>query len=68
MEKYQKKSEFAEDLERDKDELTEFLSEISSKIGTSDLAKTRTSELYSSVKNLRNSNVITILRYFAISE
>jgi monovalent cation:H+ antiporter, CPA1 family len=60
-------SEFAEQLEKDKDELTEVLSEINSKVDLAGVAKTRASELYSSVRNLRNSNVISILRRHAIS-
>jgi NhaP-type Na+/H+ or K+/H+ antiporter len=60
-------SEFAEELEKDKDELTEVLSEINLKVNVASVAKTRASELYFSVRNLRNSNVINILRRHSIS-
>lgn len=59
--------EFANQLEKDKDELTEVLSEINTKIDAASLARSRASELFSSVKSLHTSNVMKILKHHSIS-
>lgn len=60
-------SEFAEQLEKDKDELTEVLSEINTKIDAAGLARIRALDLFSSVKTLGNSNVMNILKRHSMS-
>lgn len=59
--------EFADQLEKDKDELTEVLSEINTKIDATSIAKTRALDLLSSVKTLKSSNVMSILRRHSMS-
>ena len=59
--------EFATQLEKDKDELTEVISEINTKIDSTTLARSRASELFSSVKTLSSSNVMSILKRHSMS-
>ena len=59
--------EFADQLEKDRDELTEVLSEINTKVDATALARSRANELFSSVKTLGTSNVMSILRRHSMS-
>ena len=61
-------SEFAEQLERDKDDLTEVLSEINYKMKTTNIAVRRATGLYSSVVSLRDSPVMNVLRRHSMSK
>lgn len=60
-------SEFAAQLEKDKDDLTEVLSEINSKVKTTKIALRRATGLYSSVVSLRDSPVMNVLRRHSMS-
>ncbi len=53
---------FAQELERDKDQLREVLGEVKSTIGTTEILKTRASNLYSSVIALPMSKAMRVLR------
>jgi monovalent cation:H+ antiporter, CPA1 family len=54
--------DFANELESDKDKLREVLSEVKSTIGTTEILKTRASNLYSSVISLPMSRAMRVLR------
>ncbi|MDG6904582.1 MAG: sodium:proton antiporter [Nitrososphaerota archaeon] len=60
-------NEFADQLEKDKDDLAEILSEINSTTNTASIARARALDLYSSVRSLRNSNAMNILRRNSMS-
>ncbi|MGI0078440.1 MAG: cation:proton antiporter [Nitrososphaerales archaeon] len=54
--------EFADELERDKDELREVLGDIRSTLGPAEIMKTRAAELYSALISLPMSKAMHILR------
>ena len=60
-------AEFAEQLEKDKDDLTEVLSEINYKMKATNIALRRATGLYSSVVSLRESSVMNVLRRHSMS-
>jgi CPA1 family monovalent cation:H+ antiporter len=54
--------DFANELERDKDQLREVLSEVKSTIGTTEILRNRASDLYSSIIALPMSRAMRVLR------
>jgi monovalent cation:H+ antiporter, CPA1 family len=54
--------DFASELEKDKDQLREVLGEVKSTIGTTEILKTRATDLYSSVISLPMSRAMRVLR------
>ncbi len=54
--------DFASQLERDKDELTEVLNQISSAVGTTEILRSRAAGLYSTLVTLPMSKAMQVLR------